>query len=76
MVKIIIFLRIVGEQIGVNRIRIKLDSFFTNNLKIIYLFIKGDNGYMLFARNKNNSCNIAYASFYPTVAKEINQNSG
>ena len=30
---------------------------------------KGDQGYMLYARNKNNMCNIAYRTFYPVVAK-------
>jgi hypothetical protein len=30
---------------------------------------KGDQGYMLYARNKNNMCNIAYRTFYPIVAK-------
>jgi len=27
---------------------------------------------MFYARNKNNMCNIAYRTFYPIVAKEIN----
>ena len=32
----------------------------------------GDQGYMLFARNNNNMCNIAYATFYPVVLKDSN----
>jgi WD40 repeat protein len=32
----------------------------------------GDQGYMLFARNNNNMCNIAIATFYPVVLKDSN----
>jgi hypothetical protein len=32
---------------------------------------KGDQGYMLYARNKNNMCNIAYRTFYPIVANDL-----
>ena len=32
---------------------------------------KGDQGYMFYARNKNNMCNIAYRTFYPIVAKDL-----
>jgi len=32
---------------------------------------KGDQGYMLYARNKNNMCNIAYRTFYPVVANDL-----
>jgi hypothetical protein len=32
----------------------------------------GDQGYMLFARNNNNMCNIAYRTFYPIVLQDSN----
>jgi hypothetical protein len=32
----------------------------------------GDQGYMLFARNNNNMCNIAYRTYYPVVLKDSN----